>query len=392
MRGFIKKRYKGSYTIVVNLGRDPATGKRKQMWTSIKGTKKDAEKRLAELLYQLDTGTFVKPGKTTLGQYLEGWLKDYAWPNLAGRTAEGYEYIIRRHIIPNLGNVALTQLKPEHLQSYYSERLAGGRYDGKGGLSPRSVRHHHMVLHCALQIAVKWGLLYRNPADAVSPPKASITKIDTWNEDDIRQFLSATRDSPYYPIFYLALFTGMRRSELLALRWQDVDLLFSQLSVSRSLHHLKTGEMVFRQPKSAKGNRTVALPPSATLMLKEYRQKRCLEMAMLGKVLSEDDLVFSHADGSPLLPNTISHAWEKAVKRTGLKRIRLHDARHSHASLMLKQGIHPKIVQERLGHSSIQVTLDTYSHVAPGLQDAAAKRFDQIIEYVPENKTPYKVG
>ena len=132
MRGHIVKRYKNSYTIVLSLGVDPTTGKKKQQWISVKDTKKEAEKRLAELLHQLDNGTFMKPSKTTLGEYLERWLKDYAWPNLAPRTAEGYEHIIRRHLILSLGNIALTQLTPEHLQRYYSEKLSGGRCDGKG--------------------------------------------------------------------------------------------------------------------------------------------------------------------------------------------------------------------------------------------------------------------
>ena len=377
MRGHIVKRYKDSYTIVLNLGNDPATGKYKQQWVSVKGTKKDAEKKLAELLHQFDTGTFIKPGKTTLAEFLERWLKDYACPNLAPRTAEGYEHIIHRHLIPSLGNIAMTQLKPEHIQRYYSEKLAKGRCDGKGSLSAQSVRHHHMVLHKALDCAVQWGLLTRNSADAVTAPHAQRPEMQTWNEDDIRHFLKAAKDTPYYPIFYLALFTGMRRSELLALRWCDVDLLFSQIYVSRSLHHLRDGSSIFRQPKTDKGRRTVALPPSAVLALEEHRQKQTLDCAMLGKSQTEDDLVFSNPDGKPLLPNTVTHAWIKLVRRIGLKNIRLHDARHSHASLMLKQGIHPKVVQERLGHASIQVTLDLYSHVAPGLQEAAAVRFDE---------------
>ena len=392
MRGHIIKRYKGSYTIVLNMGVDPATGKRKQQWVSVKGTKKEAEKRLAELLHQIDTGTFMKPGKTTLTEYLERWLKDYVWPNLAPRTAEGYESIIRRHLMPKLGNIHLTQLKPEHLQRYYSDRLSHGRWDGKGGLSPRSVRHHHMALHSALQHAVKWGLIQRNSADAVSPPKAQKPEIQTWDEYEIRRFLEATKDSAYYPIFYLALFTGLRRSELLALRWQDMDSLYYQLYVSRSMHHLKTGEIVFRQPKSAKGNRTVALSPSTLEMLREYRQKQEAEAILLGKSVTENDLLFCHPDGSPLLPGTISHAWDKAVRRAGLRVIRLHDARHTHASYMLKQGIHPKVVQERLGHSSIQVTLDTYSHVAPGIQEKAAARLDDIFKTERRNDPVEIVG
>jgi integrase len=392
MRGHIIKRYKGSYTIVLNLGVEPASGKRKQQWVSVKGTKKEAEKRLAELLHQIDTGTFMKPGKTTLAEYLERWLKDYVWPNLAPRTAEGYQYITRIHLIPCLGNILLTQLKPEHLQKYYSEKLLHGRWDNKGGLSPRSVRHHHMVLHCALQSAVKWGLIQRNPADAVTPPKAHKPEIQTWDEYEICRFLETTKESTYYPIFYLALFTGLRRSELLALRWQDVDSIYCQIYVSRSMHHLKTGELIFRQPKSTKGNRTVALSPSTIEMLREYREKRAAEAVMLEKPITDNDLVFCHPNGSPLLPDTISHAWDKAVRRAGLRVIRLHDARHTHASYMLKQGIHPKVVQERLGHSSIQVTLDTYSHVAPGIQEKAAARLDDVFKTERRNDPIEIVG
>ena len=202
--------------------------------------------------------------------------------------------------------------------------------------------------------------------------------MQTWGENEIVQFLEATKSTPYYELFYLALFTGMRRSELLALRWQDIDFIYSQIYVSRSLHVLKGAKVVISSPKTAAGRRTIALSPSAILLLKEYREEKEVESLLLGKPVSDDDLVFSTL-GKPLLPNTITHAWSKLVRHTGLKVIRLHDARHTHASIMLKQGIHPKIVQERLGHSSIQITLDTYSHVAPGLQDAAAKRFDDIL-------------
>lgn len=370
MRGHIVKRYKDSYTIVLNLGTDPSTGKPRQQWVSVKGTKKDAEKRLAELLHQLDNGTFIKPSKTTLTEYIERWLADYVWPNLAPRTAEGYEHIMRRHVIPALGSMTLIQLKPEHLQRYYSDRLSMG-------LSAQTVRHHYTALHKVLQTAVEWGILTINVADAVRPPRVQRPEMHTWDEEDITRFLEATKETPYYALFYAALFTGMRRSELLALRWQDVDFILSQVNVSRSLHRLRGGGIVFRPTKTTKGRRAVALPPSATLILKEHYENQKLERAMLGESLTSDDLVFSHLDGRPLMPDSVTHAWIKLVRRAGLKHIRLHDARHSHASLMLKQGIHPKVVQERLGHANIAVTLDTYSHVAPGLQEAAAARFDE---------------
>jgi integrase len=379
MRGHIVKRYKNSYTIVLNLGVDPATGKRKQQWVSVKGTKKETEKKLSELLSQVDNGVFMKPAKITIADYLERWLKDYVWPNLAPRTAEGYEYIIRRHIIPAIGKLTLTQLKPEHLQHYYADKLSFGRADGNGGLSAKTVRHHHVTLHDALQGAVKWGLLSRNPADAVDAPRFQRPQMNIMDADEINQFLEAAKDTPYYAIFYVALFTGMRRSELLALKWSDIDLILCQIYVSRSLHQLKDGSIVWRQPKSDKSRRMIALTPSTALILREHRENQLSIKLVQGLLLKDDDLVFSRPDGNPYRPDTITHAWIKLARRVGLKGIRLHDARHTHASLMLKQGIHPKIVQERLGHSSIQITLDTYSHVAPGLQEAAARKFDEAI-------------
>lgn len=379
MRGHITKRGKNSYTIVLSLGNDPATGKRKQHWESVKGTKKEAEKRLSELLNQLDTGVFMKPGKTTLGEYLEKWLKDYVWSNLAPRTAEGYESIVRFHLVPALGGITLMQLKPEHLQGYYTDKLSSG-------LSTQTIRHHHATLHKALRTAVEWGLLQRNSADAVNPPRVQRAEMQTWSEGDIVAFLEAARETPYFALFHTALFTGMRRGELLALRWCDVDLILCQVHITRALHHLRTGETVYRAPKTAKGRRMVALSPSATSVLREHRDKQEVARVTLGITLKDDDLVFSDLEGKPLLPDTVTHAWIKLVRHTGLKPIRLHDARHTHASLMLKQGVHPKIVQERLGHASIGITLDTYSHVAPGLQEAAAIGFDQLVSNRRENE------
>jgi integrase len=377
MRGHIVKRYKNSYTIVLNLGVDPATGKRKQQWVSVKGIKKDAEKRLAELLHQLDTGVYLNPGRTTVTEYFARWLSDYAKPNLSPRGFERYSGIVYKHILPAFGRMQLIHLKPEHLQKCYTESL-------NAGLNPQTVRHLHGVIHIALQTAVKWGLLSRNVADAVQPPRKTRTEIQTWNEDEVTQFLEGAKKSPYYALFYTALFTGMRRSELLALAWGDIDLLFSQIYVNRGLHQLKDGSFIFTQPKSEKSRRSIALSPSTFLVLNEYRKEKGAESLLLDRSLTDTDLVFSSPEGKPLRPNTITRAWSMLAEKCGVKRIRLHDARHTHATLMLKQGIHPKVVQERLGHSSINITLDIYSHVTPGLQEAAAKRFDDLICRRPE--------
>ena len=222
---------------------------------------------------------------------------------------------------------------------------------------------------------MKRGLLVRNVADAVDPPHFERHEMHTLNEDGLNTVLEAARRTQYFALYYTLLFTGIGRSEALASRWEDADLALAQVSINRSLHRLRTGEVVFRQPKTVKSRRMVGLSPSACLVLRQHRDN---EEALRGS-LNDNGLVFCHVNGSPLLPDTVTHAWVKPVRRCGLRGIRLHDCRHTHSSLMLKQGIHPKIVQERLGHATIQITLDTYSHVAPSLQQAAAARFDDFV-------------
>ncbi|MFC1980567.1 tyrosine-type recombinase/integrase [Chloroflexota bacterium] len=314
----------------------------------------------------------MKPDKTTLGEYFEKWLADYAKPNISPRGFERYRGIIKQYFIPEMGNITLTQLRSEHLQGHYTVKL-------NSGLSTGTVRYHHAVIHRALHSAVKWGLINRNVADGVDVPRTGHTEMHTWDEYEINRFLDTARDSLYYALFHTAIYTGMRRSELLALRWLDVDFIFSQISVSRSLHHLKDGSYIFTHPKSAKSKRTISLSSFAIVALHEHRNKQEVLRAPLGITLKDDDLVFSTLEGKPLRPNTITRAWNTIAQNAGVKIIRLHDARHSHASLMLKAGIHPKIVQERLGHSTIAMTLDTYSHVTPGLQQAAAESFDRLL-------------
>jgi integrase len=379
MKGGIRRRGDRSYQIFVSLGKDPATGKYRYLNQTVRGTREEAKAVRARLVDQISSGGFVPPSKMTLAEYLERWLKEHARPNLAPKTAEGYQLIVRRHLIPVLGRLTLSGLKPEHIQRYMSEKLSSGRADGRGGLSPRTVRHHYVTLHTALGHAVKMGLLGRNASDGVSPPRYQRHQWQSLSEYGVSSVLEAARQTQYYCLFYLALYTALRRSELLALRWCDVDLLLGRVHVTRSLHQLGGGEIVIRSPKSERSRRVVSLPPSAGEVLREHRAGQARQRAAVGNNLKEDDLVFSSPDGRPLRPDTVTHAWVKLVRRIGLDGTRLHDARHTHASLMLKQGVHPKIVQERLGHASIQLTLDTYSHVAPGLQEAAAAGFDRMI-------------
>ena len=376
MRGTIIKRG-DSYRIRVSLGKDTTTGKYTSYFETFNGGKPEADKRLRELLTALDKGVFVKPVKDTLGEYLKSWLRDYCRPNLSSRTHELYSYICNKHVMPKLGNKRLVDIRPQHLQRLYAEKA-------ESGLSNRTVQLIHVTLHKALKNAVKTGLLVRNAAESVDTPKIQRREMHVMSETDLHLFLEYAKDSPYYTFFYVGLFTGMRRDELLALRWSDFDLELCQIYVNRSMQYIrgydKKSRIIFREPKTAKSRRLIALSPSTVITLREHKVKETELRRSLGYALpSDEDLVFSHYDGSPLLPNSVTHAWIKLVRRCGLHGIRLHDARHPHASLLLKQGVHPKIVQERLGHGSIQITLDTYSHVAPGLQQAAANKFDDIV-------------
>lgn len=305
-------------------------------------------------------------------------------------TAQTYEYIVNKYLIPALGQITLTQLRPDHLQHLHSEKLLNGRADGKGGLSARTVRYLHVTLHKALKSAVKMGMIARNVADAVEAPKLNRHEMQTMNESDLNLFLEIAKDTPYYALFYTALFTGMRRSELLALRWSDVDLKCTA-SVIRTFHQLHDGKVIFGEPKTGKSRRMADLSSSTAIVLREHKKQQALLKQGLGLKLTDADLIFSKNDGNPLLPDSVTQAWRHLAIRTGFRGIRLYGTRHTHASLMLKQGIHPKIVQERLGHASIQITLDTYFHVAPGLRQAAANRFDEVLSTIPEHEAFEKV-
>ncbi len=378
MKGSIRQRGKGSWEVCLDTGRDPATGKRLRHFESIQGTKKDAQRRLHELLLSVEQGSFIKPKRITLGEWLGEWLNGYVKTNCSPRTLEGYHTIIRRHLIPNLGMIPLSQVQPQHIQQYYARALSEPGPDGKE-LSARSVLHIHRVLFQALNYAVRQGLLIRNPAQLVDPPRAKKSKMKTLMPQEVSMLLNVAQDTRYYPIIHTAVKTGLRQAELLGLRWRDLDLDLSSLSVTQVLYK-RRGICQFKEPKSEHSRRRLGLSPSLALFLREYRTERETECLLLGKLLSEDDLVFGKVDGTPMDPGTLTHNFARIARRASLPGTRFHDLRHTFASLMLLAGIHPKIVSEALGHSSVAFTLDVYSHVVPGLQEAAGKRLDEVLE------------
>jgi integrase len=368
MKGSIIKRG-NSYSGAVYVGRNE-NGIKKYKWVSAP-SRQEVKVKLAELKHSVMAGTYIAP-KGTLAEFAQRWLKEYAEPKLAPRTVDGYRSIFNSGIGPAMGKVLLRDLKPDRIQRYYADKLATG-------VSNTTVTHHAMVLHRILEFAVKWQLLARNPADAASPPGIRHIEMHILDEEQVVVFLNAAIDTPYFTEFHLALFTGMRRSEIMALRWQDCDLILAGISVSRSMHQLYDRQIVFSGTKTAKSSRRIELSPETCQVLRLHLENEMSLCARLGVPFTNDRLLFCEWDGRPLSPDRVSRAWEQLIKKLEFGHIRFHDARHTHASLLLKAGIHPKIVQERLGHANIQTTLNIYSHVMPGMQRRAAEAFEEMI-------------
>ena len=386
MKGCIRERSKGSWEIFYDVGADPVTGRRRQKSQTVKGTKRDAQRRLREILLSLEQSSYVKPNKVTFGEWLRQWLKDYVSMNTTDRTQESYSYIVEGHLIPSLGKVVLSDLQPQDIQRYYAEKLNKGRTDGKGGLSGRSVVYHHRILSKALDYAVKMGVVVRNVANLVEPPRVKKVTMNTLSTEEVTRFLEAAKETDYYVFFATLLYTGLRRGELLALRWRNLDLIKGNLTVVETAYKLGNGDYIIKEPKTAHSRRSVTLSTSLIELFRAYRIDQELLRIQLGVSLNADDFVFIRPDGSPLNPSAVSLAFRRITHKAGLKDIRIHDLRHTHATLMLQAGVNPKVVSERLGHASISITLDIYSHVLPGMQEAAAEKFDKLFEVaVSEN-------
>ena len=378
MTGHLEKRSKSGWRIVIEGGRDARTGARRRIVHSVRGNRRRAEEEMHRLLHELEAGTYVEPSKLTLTDYLRRWLQDYCEPRLAPNTIDGYRRLLEGHIIPRLGALKLRQLQPLHLQDFYSEMLRAGRKDGKGGLSARSVQYMHRIIHEALGHAVKWQLVARNVADAAEAPRPRRPSLVVLDVDGARRLLRAAEGHPDEALVRVALLTGLRRGELLALRWTDMDLAAGQLRVTRAATRLQ-GRTMYREPKSSRSRRAVALPASVVAVLKVHRKRQLEERLRLGVRPGEDDLVFCRPDARPLDPSGVSHRLRCLASAAGVPGLRFHDLRHACATLMLAQGTHPKVVQERLGHETITTTMDIYSHVLPGLQEEAASRLDDLI-------------
>jgi integrase len=375
MRGSVIKRG-STYSIVLDLGRGP-DGKRQRKWHSGYRTRKEAERARIELLARVDQGAYVEPSRLTLTTFLrDQWL-----PSLAGQvrptTLHGYRTNLQRYVLPAIGGLTLQRLTPAHLNTVYGSLLASG---GKGGrpLSARTVQAVHMTVRKALGDAARWGLVVRNVAELASPPRPRRAEMQTWTAAELRAFLEHVQDERLHALWMLAASSGMRRGELLGLRWVDVDLDRSRVAVRQTLV-IAGREVVFSQPKTNRGRRSIAIDPRTVEALRGRRKAQLAEPSH-GRAHGPTPAWCSpREDGTPIHPEWLSDAFEWRIKTARLPRIRFHDLRHTHASLGLAAGIPVKVMSERLGHSSSSFTADTYQHVTPALEEQAASTVARLV-------------
>ncbi len=376
MKGHFKKR--GSTWYFWAELEPGADGKRQQKSAGGFRTRREAEHAFAVLRDSVRTGAYVATPKLTVGEFLvDEWLPAIQ-ATVRPTTLQHYASYVTVHIVPRIGRLQLARLGPAQLNAMYASLLEDGRSDGRGGLSPRSVRHVHTCLHKALHDAMRWGYLARNPADAADPPVPRTAEMTVWAPEQMRAFLASVADDRLYAAWLLLATTGMRRGEVLGLRWEDVDLERRRLSVVRQLTTVNY-RVAVSEPKTAKGRRSVALDGATVKALRSHRARQNAERLANADVWQDAGLVFTHEDGSALHPHRFSAWFEQRRIAAGLPRIRLHDVRHSYATAALSAGVAAKVVSERLGHANITITLDTYSHVLPALQEDAADKVASLI-------------
>jgi integrase len=377
MRGNITRRGKSSWRIKYDVGADE-TGKRLIQYKTVRGTKREAEMVLARLLNELAEGRYVAPTVETVGSYAHHWLANVAPATRSAVTIERYRSIIETHIKPALGSVPLQGLDGVKIDRFYAHLRENGRRGG-GGLSSMTMHHVHTLLGQILASAVKAKRLARSPiSDAETAPKPKRQTVEVLNEDEVAALLNYLQGHWLYMPVLTALSTGLRRGEVVALRWQDIDLDKARLQVDQSVEELN-GQFRFKAPKTDRGRRTIDIPARLVEALKQHRKEQSAMRLRLGLGKDANDLVFTTLLGDMLYPNYVTEALATECKAAGVKRVRFHALRHTHLSLLLRSGVPVHTVAARAGHAKASTTLDNYAHLLGGEDGFAASIADAIL-------------
>jgi integrase len=345
-------------------------GKRKAYYGK---TRREVQQKLTTALSTQQQGLPIVGERQTVAQYVTRWLTDTAQHRLRPGTFRRYEELTRLHALPTLGKLPLVKLTPQHLSHLYGAKLAEG-------LSPRTVEFLHRTLHVALKEAVVWGLLARSPADAVKAPKPKRPPIHPLDHEQAQALLRAAEGDPLEALYVVAVMAGMRQGELLGLQWTDIDWKAGRLQVQHTLQWRKGGRWTLEEPKTGHSRRSIRLPATALQALKAHKARQAEQRLTMGPAWEDNTLVFCNALGRPIEPTNLLHrSYKRLLARAELAPIRFHDLRHTYATLALRDGVPVKVVSETLGHASITLTLDTYSHVLPDMQDDAAARMERLL-------------
>lgn len=323
---------------------------------------KEVQDWLFEQRKYIQSGLPLKDEKVTVAAFMTRYMEEVAAHTLKPGTLKSYDHWVNAHIIPEIGRIKLAALRPEHLQRLYAKKL-------DEGLSKRTVQYMHSIIRRILNQAVRWGVISINPTNMVTPPKPEKQEFTTLSADQAKTFIESVEDGRWRTIYVVAILTGLRKSEILGLRWEDVDFKRSQLSINNIIYEV-SGHIYSGSPKTDSSRRTIAMPNYVAQSLQAYQE-----------ITHETHgLIFTTSTGKPISQRNLTRHFHGALEKAGLPRIRFHDLRHTAATLLLKENVHPKVVQEMLGHSSISLTLDTYSHVIPSMQQEAADKMDGLFK------------
>lgn len=386
--GSIYKISEGKWCAAITIGRNEnGSLKRKYFYGK---TRFEVSDKLTADLNSINTGTFVEPNKITVAEWMDIWLYDYKKSNVRPTTFQSYEYLARVHIKPSLGSLLLKNLRPDHIQKMYNEKLKSGRADKEsGGLNPKTIKNMHNVLHDALDQAVKNNILLRNSSEVVNTPRHVKKEIKVLSFEDQQKLMQALEGEKYRLAFILALGTGMREGEVLSLRWSDFDLRKGFVKVRRTVKRVKLfddnknshTEVIYSEPNTKCGNRDIPIPGNILRELKsEYLKYLQLKLQEGETYNNIDGYLFVNDFDKPIEAVTLIKGYNKVLKRIGLVGINSHTLRHTYATRLLEANEHPKVVQELLGHSDITMTLNIYSHVMPDVKYAAAAKLDNLFK------------
>lgn len=383
--------HRDKYIINYTLGRDPKTGNLIRKTKSFE-KKEEAELALQKILYERDHGIMKNESNITFGEWIEYWLENVRSNVLSGTTLDNYRSNIRNHVIPEVGHIKLKDLRPKHLQVFYNHLYENGRKDGKGGLSPKTVQRIHVMIGSALKHALRNDLVLTNVAAVVERRKGKKFKSKPYTIDELYELLRVTKDDRFYAAYVISAMTGMRRGEVLALKWDDVDFNERTVSVERSLavyrdqkdeNHLT---LELKAPKTEQSERIIPIDDFVIQALKEHKKKQLEISIKVGRDRYNPlGLVFCDEQGGLVHPNTYSNDFRSTLKQNGLRHVRLHDLRHTYATLLLKLGVNHEKIRDLLGHSTITTTLDIYAHVDLDDLKEATSLLSQAMDKKREN-------